>query len=167
MLFWVLLSLNLVLDPSYRLSWFVASGVCFGVAVLSKETALFLLPVMLLIACNRRRPHHGRFSTVLWLVPMLIVISWYPLYALLQGEFLPSSVSLPLVNSSSSVTTHVSMLETWRWPLLRSASEATRPDFLLINRISTDWLSRDFVLVIGSALAVLANLVRGVGAILR
>ncbi len=42
MMFWTLLSLDLLLDGWGRLSRLVLSGLCFGMAVLSKETALFL-----------------------------------------------------------------------------------------------------------------------------
>src|SRR5215208_886893 len=50
MLFWVLISLDLLLDGQGRLSRVTASGFCFGVALLTKETAIFLLPAMLFVA---------------------------------------------------------------------------------------------------------------------
>jgi 4-amino-4-deoxy-L-arabinose transferase-like glycosyltransferase len=46
MLFWILLGLDLLLDARGRLSRLVLSGVSFGLAMLSKETALFLLPAL-------------------------------------------------------------------------------------------------------------------------
>src|SRR5262249_62264677 len=55
MLFWVLISLDLLLDGQGRLSRVALSGACFGIAMLSKETAVFLLPAMLLLAFQERR----------------------------------------------------------------------------------------------------------------
>jgi 4-amino-4-deoxy-L-arabinose transferase-like glycosyltransferase len=55
MLFWVLLSLDLLLDGWGRLSRVIMSGFCFGVALVTKETAAVLLPVMIFIAVHQRR----------------------------------------------------------------------------------------------------------------
>ncbi|MGN6698750.1 MAG: ArnT family glycosyltransferase, partial [Thermomicrobiales bacterium] len=90
MLFWVLLSLDFLLDGWGRLSRTVLSGLCFGIALLSKETAIFLLPPMLFIAWQQRRQHQGRFGVSGWVLPMLAVASLYPLYAALKGELLPA-----------------------------------------------------------------------------
>src|SRR5689334_12330316 len=62
MLFWCLLSLDLLLDGWGRLSRVALSGVCFGVALLTKETAVFLLPAMLFIAWQQRWQHQSRFA---------------------------------------------------------------------------------------------------------
>src|SRR5205814_199067 len=78
MLFWTLLSLDLLLDGWGRLSRVVLSGICFGIAVLSKETAIFLLPVMVYIAVQQRHQHQGRFAVGAWVLPALVVMSWYP-----------------------------------------------------------------------------------------
>src|SRR6266498_4622457 len=89
MLFWLLISLDLLLDGQGRLSRVALSGACFGIALLTKETAIFLLPAMLLLAVQERRQHHGRFAVLGWALPKVIVTSWYLLYAVLKGELLP------------------------------------------------------------------------------
>ncbi len=94
MLFWVLLSLDVLLDGRGRLSRVTLSGLAFGLALLSKESAVFLLPAMLYIAWQQRWQHQGRFALLGWLIPLLVVVSWYPLYALLKGELLPAGVAL-------------------------------------------------------------------------
>ncbi len=62
MLFWALLSLDLLLDGWGRLRRVTLSGLCFGVALFSKETAVFLLPAMLFIAWQQRWRHQARFA---------------------------------------------------------------------------------------------------------
>ena len=101
MLFWVLLSLDLLLDGQGRLSRIVLSGVCFGIALLSKETAIFLAPAMLFIALQERRRHQGRFGVGGWLLATGLVVSLYPLYAGLQGELLPLGRRWPSRSSAS------------------------------------------------------------------
>ncbi len=60
MLFWALLSLDLLLDGWGRLSRLALSGACFGLALLTKETAVFLAPAMLFIALQQRWRHRAR-----------------------------------------------------------------------------------------------------------
>ena len=75
MIFWVLLSLNLMLDGWGRLSRLVLSGICFGIAILTKETAVFLIPAVVFIATQQRWDHQGRFAVTGWLVPAIAVVS--------------------------------------------------------------------------------------------
>src|SRR6202022_3644444 len=90
MLFWCLLSLDLLLDGWGRLSRVTLSGISFGIALLTKETAAFLLLPMLYIAWQQRWQHQARFAVVGWLVPLAMLVSFYPLYAALKGELLPA-----------------------------------------------------------------------------
>jgi hypothetical protein len=59
MMFWVLVSLDLLLDDWGRLSRVALSGVCFGLALLTKETAAVLLPALLLLAVRERLASPG------------------------------------------------------------------------------------------------------------
>jgi 4-amino-4-deoxy-L-arabinose transferase-like glycosyltransferase len=85
----VLLSITLLLDSNGRLSRFVVSGISFGFALLCKETAAIYLPGMLILLWQQRQAHHRRFSVGAWLLPMILVVSWYPLYALYKSELFP------------------------------------------------------------------------------
>ena len=116
MLFWVLISLDLLLDGQGRLSRVALSGACFGIALLSKETAIFVLPAMLLLAFQERRAHHGLFAVTSWLLPMVMVTSWYLLYATLKGELLPVSISARMFGNTQP---HVSLIETLLWQMKR------------------------------------------------
>ena len=164
MLFWALMSLDLLLDGQGRLSRVAVSGFCFGVALLTKETAIFLLPAMLFIAIHERRRHQGRFGLLGWVLPMAIVTSWYLLYAALKGELLPAALSARLFGDTRP---HVSLIETLLWQSTRDGGGM----FNLHNQfwyfVRTDWLMRDSVLLVGGVAAVAINLLRGIWPALR
>ncbi len=164
MLFWVLISLDLLLDGRGRLSRVALSGACFGLALLSKETAVFLLPAMLFIAIRERREHHGRFAVGGWLLPLAIVTSWYPLYALLKGELLPVALSARLFGETAP---HVSLLDTLVWQMGRKGGGMFNLDNQFWRFLREDWLPRDPLLVLGGVAAVVANLLYGLSSVVR
>lgn len=86
---WMLGAFVLAATPKRRLWSYAGSGACFGVAVLTKETMLLLLPALLLQVwqtCDRRTRAFcvTAFGSVLSAVGLA-----YPLYAALKGELLP------------------------------------------------------------------------------
>ncbi len=159
MLFLALLSLDLLLDGWGRLSRVVLSGICFGLAVLCKESALTLLPGMVFIAVQQRWKHQGRFAIIGWLVPALIVTSLYPLYALLKGELFPT-FDIPLGSLSPN---RVSLLNTFFWQNLRDGGGMFNYNNQFWSLVRTDWFGRDPVLLAGGFLAAVVNLRRGFG----
>lgn len=159
MLFWVLISLDLLLDGQARLSRVALSGACFGLALLTKETAIFLLPAMLLLAFQERRRHHGRFAVIGWALPMAIVTSWYPLYATLKGELLPSAFSASLFGDTRP---HVSLIETLIWQLQRDGGGMFNLDNQFWYFLREDWLWRDTPLIVLGVAATALNLLRGI-----
>ncbi len=154
MLFWLLTSLDLLLDGQGRLSRVALSGACFGIALLSKETAIFLLPAMLLIAAQERRLHHGRFAVIGWLLPMAMVTSWYLLYALLKGELLPPGLL-------GDDRPHVSLLGTLLWQTRRDGGGMWSLDNQFWHFVREDWLLRDPIVVLAGVAAIGVNLARG------
>jgi 4-amino-4-deoxy-L-arabinose transferase-like glycosyltransferase len=158
MMFWVLISLDLLLDGQGRLSRVALSGFCFGLALLSKETAIFLLPAMLYIAVRERRAHHGRFAVGGWLLPLAMVTSWYPLYAILKGELLPVALSARLFGNTEP---HVSLLDTLLWQMGRSGGGMFNLNNQFWYFLREDWLLRDPLLVLAGPVAVGINLVCG------
>jgi endo-1,4-beta-D-glucanase Y len=151
MMFWLLLSLNLLLDGWGRLSRVILSGICFGLAILCKETAVFMLPALLFIAWQQRWKHQGRFGLGGWLLPVALVISFYPLYALLKSELVPAG--FPFFGSSSS---EVSLLGAVKWQATRAGEAVNFADL-----VRQQWLPRDAVLFGGGLLASIVNLLRG------
>src|SRR5690242_7843762 len=85
----LLLALDL-LTEGRGLFALLASGAAFGIAMLSKENAVFFTPIMAyaLYAASREQ-HFYRFGVAGWLYVSLTIISFYPLFAYLKGEFLP------------------------------------------------------------------------------
>ena len=167
MLFWVLLSLDLLLDGWGRLSRVVLSGVCFGLALLTKETAFFLLPALLVIVAQQRWEHQGRFAIGGWLVPMLVVASWYPLYAMLKGELLPAGLELMPAGQSgtflviSAANTKVSLIDAMLWQATRSGGGMFNLNNQFWQLVRAEWLPRDMLLFAGGAAATIMNLIRG------
>jgi len=162
MLFWLLLSLNLLLDGWGRLSRVALSGICFGLALLSKETAIFLAPALLFIAWHQRRRHHASFGIGSWLLATVAIVSLYPLYAALKGELLPTfRFDSAAINGYGS--NGVSLTDALLWQLARGGGGMFNRNNAFWSLVRTDWLRRDGFLLIGGAAATLANLVRGVG----
>jgi endo-1,4-beta-D-glucanase Y/4-amino-4-deoxy-L-arabinose transferase-like glycosyltransferase len=162
MLFWALLSLDLLLDGWGRLSRTALSGICFGLAVLTKETALFLTPAMLYIAVQERRQHQGRFAVSGWLLPMLIVVSWYPLYALLNGELLPAGQSVRIFLFSANSGSGVSLVDALKWQTSRGGGGLFSLNSQFWQLVRLDWLPRDPLLLVAGPAATALNLLRGV-----
>jgi endo-1,4-beta-D-glucanase Y/4-amino-4-deoxy-L-arabinose transferase-like glycosyltransferase len=160
MLFWALLSLDLLLDGWGRLSRVTLSGLSFGVALLSKETAIFLLPAMVYIAWQQRWRHQGRFALFGWLVPVLVVASWYPLYALLKGELWPAGGAAQF-STSGYGNAGVSLFDSLLWQVGRDGGGAFNLDNQFWTLLRGDWVRRDALLVGGGVLATALNLGRG------
>lgn len=160
MVFWLLLSLDLLLNGWGRLSRVALSGVCFGLALLSKETAIVFLPALLFVAVQERRRHQGRFAVAAWVVLLLVVASWYPLYALLKGELLGGGAVFSGGNTFGG--SGISLLEALRWQLGRTGGGALNLHNEFWTLVRDDWWPRDPFLVVGGVVAVGVNLVRGV-----
>lgn len=160
MLFWIMISIELLLDGWGRLSRFLLSGAAFGLAVLSKETAIFLVPAMLLLAWHQRWEHHGRFALVGWPLAMAAVVSLYPLMAVLRGELLPAGQSLGFFILGRS-DPHVSLVESLRWQATRSGGGMFNLENQFWQLVRGEWLARDPLLFLGGALASAVNLARG------
>jgi hypothetical protein len=125
----------------------------------SKETAIFLLPAMLLLAFQERRAHHGLFAVKSWLPLMAMVTSWYLLYATLKGQLLPVSLSARLFDNTQP---HVSLIETLLWQIKRDGAGMFNLDNQFWHFMREDWLVRDPLLIIAGAIAVAINLLRGI-----
>jgi cellulose synthase/poly-beta-1,6-N-acetylglucosamine synthase-like glycosyltransferase len=92
-----LAALVLALSPRRRLWIFAASGACFAASVLSKESMLVLLPVLLLAAVQNSDRRTRRYCLTLLGSFLLLTLLAYPLYAALKGELLPGPGHVSLV----------------------------------------------------------------------
>ncbi|BCW79721.1 glycosyltransferase family 39 protein [Arthrobacter sp. NicSoilC5] len=93
---WLLVAFYLMLSPQLKLWHHIGAGVCFAVAVLSKETLAIFGPALLLALLHRPSWKTRLFSLVGFMSIGGLVLGFYPLLALLQGELVagPGHVSL-------------------------------------------------------------------------
>lgn len=160
MVFWLLLSLDLVTEGR-GLFAVLASGAAFGLAVLTKENAIFFAPVVgvALYKFSQER-HFFRFGVSGWLYASLSVISIYPLYALLKGELFGDDTFLVSARGG-----HVNLLGAIEWQLSRSAAHGSVLDYPhgeFWSYYFTTWAPKDHVILIGGAAAVALNIVLAV-----
>lgn len=93
---WLLLGFYLALSSRNALWHHLGAGVCFAVAVLSKETLSIFGPALLLALLYRPKWSNRSFSVVGFLAAGGLLLAFYPLSALLRNELLsgPDHVSL-------------------------------------------------------------------------
>jgi 4-amino-4-deoxy-L-arabinose transferase-like glycosyltransferase len=171
MVFWLLLSVAMLLasprfvesvgPPRRRWSsvWVcAASGVCYGLAVLTKETALVFAPAVLVLVWLTR--HHRATAIVAWLLAVGAVVSVYLGYAAARGELLPSGPTRFLLFNIDGPP-HISLLDTLAWQASRDGGGPLNFHNMFWELVRTDWLRRDPILFGVGALAAGANLLRG------
>jgi len=86
---WLLAALVLVCSPRYRLSAMFGAAACFGIAVLTKETMLLLLPMFAWLVWTRTAPVTRRYALAVFVALFGVVVSTYVLMAVLRGELVP------------------------------------------------------------------------------
>jgi cellulose synthase/poly-beta-1,6-N-acetylglucosamine synthase-like glycosyltransferase len=96
---WALAAFVLALTPERRLWAFAASGACFALSVLSKETTLVLLPALILAAAQHSDHRTRRYCLTLLGSFLTLIGLAYPLYAALKGELIPGPGHVSLVGS--------------------------------------------------------------------
>ena len=156
MVFWLLVSLALALDARSR-AWIAASGIAFGIAVLSKETAVLLAPFLLVLAWQTS----GWRGVLMWSGAATLAVLPYPLYALSRGELLPvADPYLPYVMPNDA-SARPSLISTLLWQLSRpgGGTFSFTNDFFYYLR--SDWLWRDVVLLPLGLGTIIVNVYRG------
>ncbi|MCL5257384.1 MAG: phospholipid carrier-dependent glycosyltransferase [Chloroflexi bacterium] len=154
MVFWVLLSFYLLVNNKNHLGRVALSAIAFGVAVLTKETAAFFLPVYLYVVWFAMHPLQRRMGLPLWTAISGSVVSIYFLYAALHGELFPAGT---LLGGSGK---HVSLLETLAWQTGRTGYGSildTGSRFWQVVNVS--WLGVDRLFFALAALAIVMIMV--------
>lgn len=143
MIVWLLAAIYLLINCQGKLLYILASGTCFGIAVLSKEVALPLIPAFLygiwIYIPNRRK-----FAYACWLFPCVSLISCYFLFALLKSELFPSPGQVSLIGSVL-----------WQASRKGGLPWEQNSGFMVA---ATNWLTKDAFLIIVGSLATLYNL---------
>ncbi|MBC7707674.1 glycosyltransferase family 39 protein [Polaromonas sp.] len=101
---WLLGAFYLALSKRHGLASAIGSAVCMAIAILSKETLVILLPVVLFALWHYGDRRNRRYIVTAFGVIFAMVSGAYVLYAALKNELLPGSG-------------HVSLLGTLYWQI--------------------------------------------------
>jgi endo-1,4-beta-D-glucanase Y/4-amino-4-deoxy-L-arabinose transferase-like glycosyltransferase len=152
MIFWILLSLAILLKNKLKLSQILLSAITFGIAVLTKENAVFMLPVFWYLIYTNSHKVHKAFALIEWTAIFAGIVSTYLLYAFLNGEFFPAGYG----NDNGN---HVSLVTTLNTQLTRGNSLPLwdkQSDFYLSLE---SWFGKDKMLVVLGALSTVVGFV--------
>ena len=155
MVFWVLLSIYLLLRRETRVFTATWSGLAFGISVVCKENAIFFAPtIFYLLARRTKGDPDRRFAMMLWLVAASAPVAFYSLFATLKGELFPAGLDF---NLNQPQTEHVSLLyELWDQVHRNQGTLFSHGSFLY-----TAWLPKDPFLLAGGTAAMLVSLYLG------
>ncbi len=159
MVFWVLLTLDLLLLETRRIMPLLASGLCFGIATLTKENALFFAPVLAYLLYHQvKGTYRARFAMAGWSVSAAMFISLYPVYALLKGEFFPAGSALV---GNGSPGAHVSLISTVLWQIGRHGGSILNSDSPFWQYFWGKWWEKDPLIIVAGVAATVINLLIG------
>ncbi|MFL5656095.1 MAG: ArnT family glycosyltransferase [Ktedonobacteraceae bacterium] len=159
MVFWVLLSLYLATSEDRRILTPLLSGLALGISVLTKENAIFFVPIIGYLLYGKVRPRRNyRFALSYWLFGASALISLYFLYAVLKNELLPTHLNF---NLNTPPADHVSLLYTIWQQLHRNQGGILdlHSDFWTFSLGA--WLPKDAFLLAAGLVATLFNLFQG------
>lgn len=153
MTFWLLISYYLILGSGKgkRLGQYILSAVLFGFAVLSKETAVFFLPVMLFTVYKNAHISHRIFALWKWIFISFSVISMYFLYALIKGEFFPSGMWF------GSSAQHVSILDAFHYQLSRTGGFFLSPKSAFMLNFK-EWVQGGFFIPVPDPIIIIGGI---------
>lgn len=147
MTFWVLLSYCFLVYNRLKIHDVVASAFAFGIAVLTKENAIFFIPGFLYTLYRQSHTHHRALALLKWLCITGSIVSLYFLYALLKGEFFPSGT--PLGGDHE----HVSLLTTLKYQSSREGGSFFDVSGSSFWHNTFLWLRQDPAIMLGGVAA--------------
>ncbi|MBV9691285.1 MAG: phospholipid carrier-dependent glycosyltransferase [Ktedonobacteraceae bacterium] len=148
--FWFLLSLCLLLYRNSRLLWVVMAALCFGMAVLSKEVLLILLPATLYGVWLHTTPFQRSFGLIAFSYTAIALISGFVLLSILKGELLPYEWHLPWDHHA-----HLSLLNTYIGQVQRGQDQGS------IAQAWAAWINGDPLLIMLSIAPLVLNVLIG------
>jgi 4-amino-4-deoxy-L-arabinose transferase-like glycosyltransferase len=159
MVFWVLLSLYLATNKGHQVLMPIFSGLALGIAVLTKENAIFFVPSIAYLLYREVRPRRSyRFGIGFWCFMLAGFTSLYVLYASLKNELLPTHFNFNLNNPPAD---HVSLLyEIW-YQLHRNQGSIFDTRSLVWQFSLGTWLPKDTFILVAGSVATAINLYLG------
>ncbi len=154
MVFWVLLSIYLVLRHDSRIFTSMWSGFACGLSVITKENAIFFAPTIFYLLSRRLKGIPNRdFALMFWLFAASTPVLIYFLFATLKGELLPPSLDFSLAHTPQG---HVSLLYEL-WFQIHRNQGGTLFHHTHHSYLYTMWLPKDgFLLAAGTAAMVIS-----------
>lgn len=145
---WVLGGLVLLCSSRQRLSSMFGAAACFGVAVLTKETMLLLVPMVAWVVWITTVPQTRRYALTVFTAVFGLVVSTYVAMAVVRGELLPGPG-------------HVSLWDGIKFQLWQREAGGTLGDPDSLKRHTIDeWLRLDPVLpILAAPIALTALLI--------
>ncbi len=153
--FWTLLSLYLILNYKNKLRYIILSAITFGIAILSKESAIFFIPAFLYFLFDQSHKNHKIFTISKWLFVTGIIVGFYFLYATLKGELFPAGTYFGGTND------HVSLLGTLKFQASRGKISIFEPGSTFWS-IAGSWKRDDPIFVIMGAISTVLTLLVGI-----
>jgi 4-amino-4-deoxy-L-arabinose transferase-like glycosyltransferase len=145
---WILAAFVLAYSPRKHLWHHMASGMCAGIAVLSKETMILAVPALVVALWQNVHKDTRKYSYVGFLGAFLLLAVQYPLYAILKGELYQGGGK-------------VSLFTGLKYQLTRPGSGSIFAHGSNSYSILHNWLFYDPVLItIGTVSVILALAVR-------
>jgi 4-amino-4-deoxy-L-arabinose transferase-like glycosyltransferase len=150
MVFWVFFSLYFL---TYHQTKFgqILSALTFGIALLTKETAIFFIPGFIFLLFTSTNIARYRL-VLLWLFMVGLVVSIYPIWAYSQDQLFPPGMF------GSEPTLHPSLIGSILTQLNRSGGSPLSPTSALQQNIWL-WFREDPLLVIIGFSSLLANII--------
>ena len=95
---WVLAAAVCLCTPRRRLAAYMGAGACFALAVLSKETALLLLPAVIWLGWQRGNPGTRRYAMAVAGTVFGLLVFAYVLAAAVRSELIPGPGHVSLID---------------------------------------------------------------------
>ena len=98
---WLLAAFVFALSPRRSLWDMGASGICFALALLSKETMLLTAPGLLVAVWQGSDRATRRYSLTVFAASLTLAVAFYPLMAIVKGELFAGPHHVSLLNGIS------------------------------------------------------------------
>jgi 4-amino-4-deoxy-L-arabinose transferase-like glycosyltransferase len=151
--FWMLVAVFIATAPRLSLASAAFSGVAMGIAVLSKEIVIPMIPGLVALLWVRLPRDLRVLGAGSWLFATIGLASLYPLYAFLKGELFPYGSLLDFSDGP-----HVSLIGGVLFHQSRASDHGIFEPGSLFWRAFGEWWRLDPALVVGTLCAVLAPL---------
>ena len=148
---WMLLSISLILSKRLTLSKVWLSAAALATSILSKEVSVFLIPAMVYLVYYRTNKVHRRLATIGWITLLFILVSFYPLMAILKNELFPSGTLL------GGNAPHVSLIGTLLYQASRGKDSGLLNGHSAFWQMFVSWMRDDPTLVVGGSIAAVIS----------